>query len=124
MNITDKEVLKEIKRVKSWDLQEDVFEYPENEREGRSDMQFLADECSYILSCYSEGGHVFCDTLEDAKELLKITKNGKVIPLWQHSLKPMYQPRQIEMARDVINEHRRLKSLMKRLNAKGYYGCW
>ena len=124
MNITDTQVLKELKRVRSWDLQEDVFEYPEDEREGRSDMQFLADECSYILSCYSEYGNTRCETLEESREILRVTKNGTQIPLWKDSLKPIYKPTQIESARDCINEHRRLKSLMERLNKQGYYGKW
>lgn len=124
MNITDKKVLTELKRVRCWELWESVSEYPEDERDGRTDMQFLADEVSYILSCYDEGGNVFCDDLEWAKEVLKETKNGKVIPMWQESLIPKYSRRDIEMARNSINDYKRLKNCMKRLNASGYYGKW
>lgn len=124
MKITDKEVLKELKRARSYELYESLETYPEDEREGRSDMQMLADECSYIISCFEENGHVLGDDLERAKEIIKETKNGKVIPLWSQSLTPMYSKHDIENARNAINEYRRLKNLMKRLNANGYYGQW
>ncbi len=124
MKITDNAVLKELKRVRSCDLDEYVLTYPEDEKDGRSDMQILADECSYILSCYEEEGHVFFEDLWSAKKMLRETKNGKVIPLWTHSLKPMYSKSQIESARATVNEHKRLQSLMKRLNANGFYGRW
>ncbi len=124
MIITDKEVLKELNRVKCFDLDESLETYPEDERDGRSDMQMLADECSYILSNYEEDGHLFCESLESARETIRVTKNGKQIPLWSSTLKPKYRPSDITLAREIINEHRRLQNPMKRLNAKGFYGKW
>ena len=124
MNITDTGVLKELKRVNSFDLEDDIRDYPENERGGRSDWQVLADETSWILSNYEEGGHVLCDTLGNAKEILRETKNGKQIPLWASTLKPKYREFDIRMARNIINEHKRLINLYKRIKEKGYYGRW
>lgn len=124
MKVTDERVLKELRRVRSCDLDEYVLTYPEDEKDGRSDMQILADECSYILSCYEEEGHAFCEDLQSAKAMLRKTKNGKVIPLWMNTLKPIYSKSQIESARATVNEHKRLQSLMKRLNANGFYGRW
>ncbi len=124
MTITDKEVLKELDRVRSYDLREDLNTYPEDERDGRSDMQMLADEVSYILSCYMEDGNFLGDSLRESKEILKETKNGKVIPLWKTTLTPIYRQDQIQMSRNIINEHRRLQNLYKRLNDKGFNGKW
>ena len=124
MKITDTEVLKELSRVKSFDLEEDLETYPEDERDGRTDLQMLADEVSYILSCYQEDGHVLCESLEESKEILRRTKNGKVIPLWKSTLKPVYRESQIQTSKDIINEHRRLQSLYKRLQARGLCGKW
>ena len=124
MTITDVEVLKEIKRVRSFDLEESIATYPEDERDGRSDIQFLADEASYILSCYEEDGHTFHEDLQESRTILRRTKNGKVIPLWASTLKPVYDKHRIQSARDIINEYTRLKSCMKRLNSKGIYGRW
>lgn len=124
MRITDKEALREIRIVKCTELEESIDEYPEAERDGRSDMQFLADEVSYFLNLYTEGGTAHSDDLEWCKEVLRKTKNGKVMPLWSGTLKPMYRKSDIQNARDCINEYKRLQSCMKRINAKGFYGKW
>lgn len=124
MNITDKEVLKQLKIVRSYDLEESIREYPEDERDGRSDMQFLADEVSYRLSLYTEGGTCTGDDYEEAKRILRETENGKVTPLNRYTFKPKYSPHQIQNARDTVNEYRRLRSLMDRLEKKGFYGRW
>ena len=124
MNIADAEVLKELKRVRSCDLEDSLLDYPEDERDGRSDMQCLADELSWILSNYKEDGHVLCDDLQEAREIIRETKNGKVIPLWQGTLQPMYSKSRIQSCRDTINEYNRLQSLLKRVHAKGFRGRW
>lgn len=124
MKITDEYVIKELNRVRSFDLEESIETYPEDERDDRSDLQILADETSWILSNYEEDGHVLCDSLEESKEILRETKNGKVIPLWASTLKPKWRQSDIQMSRDIINEHRRLKNLMKRINALNVWGKW
>lgn len=124
MKITDKEVLKEIKRVRSYDLEESINTYPENERDGRSDMQMLADEVSYQISLYTEDGTSTREDYEYAREILRETKYGKQIPLYAHTLKPKYRSYEIEQAKNTVNEYRRLCSLMGRLNKRGYKGKW
>ena len=124
MNITDKEVLKELNRTRSGELWCRIEDYPDEERDGRSDYQILADELSWLLDNFQEAGFCLCEDLEEAREILRETKNGKVIPLWQSSLKPMYSPSRIQSCRDIINEYNRLKNLSKRVHAKGYYGKW
>lgn len=124
MKITDKQVLKELKRVRSCELDMLLETYPEDEIEGRTDAQIVADELSYIISCFNEDGHVLCDDLEESRRILKETKNGKVIPLWTQTLTPMYSKSRIETCRDCVNEYNRLKNYMKRLNAQGIRGYW
>ena len=124
MNITDKEVLRQLKIVRCYELEESIRDYPEDERDGRSDMQFLADEVSYRLSLYTEGGTCTGDDYEEAKRILRETENGKVMPLNRHTLRPKYSPHQIQNAKDSVNEYRRLRSLMDRLEKKGFYGRW
>lgn len=127
MKITDKEVLKQLKIVRCYELEESIKDYPEDERNGRSDMQFLADEVSYRLSLYGEGTCTGED-YEEAKEFLNSIKGGK-IPCWNTiPPTPKYTPVQLEIktneAKEIVNEYRRLRSLMDRLNKKGYYGSW
>lgn len=124
MKFTDKDALNEMKKIRSGELYEWISEYPENERDGRSDMQVLADELSYMISCFEENGHGMHDDLEWAREVLRDTKNGKVMPLWGESLRPMYRPSDITNAKSLINEVRRLKSGMKRIQDKGFIGAW
>lgn len=123
MILTDKTALKELKRANSFELENSVNCYPENERDGRSDLQMLADECSYIVSNFEECGHVLYEDLEHAREVLRETRNGKFIPLYSN-LTPKYRNSDIEIARGSINEYRRLKNCLKRLNKMGYYGRW
>ena len=124
MKITDKVALAELKKVNSGLLYDTVNDYPDDERDGRSDLEFLADEVSWHLSCYNEDGHYWKEDLDEAKEILKETKNGKVIPLFTDTLKPVYSSWKIDRAKEQIKEYRRLVNCMKRLNAKGYYGRW
>ena len=123
MKITDKEVLRQLKIVRSYQLEESIETYPEDERDGRSDMQILADEVSWFVSLYTEGGTATSEDYEYAKEILRETNNGK-IPLRLSDLKPKYSPRDIQEAKNTINEFKRLKNLMERLNKKGYFGIW
>lgn len=124
MKITDKEVLKELNRIRSGELEIRIEDYPEDERDGRSDWQVLADELSYLVSNLEEYGNVMHEDLDRSREILRETQNGKVMPLWQGSLTPKYRPSDIRGAKDFINEYRRLKNAQKRLNARGIYGIW
>ena len=124
MRITDKEAIKELKRVRSGELEEMVETYPEEEIEGKSDMQIIMDELSYILSNFKEDGHVLYYDLREAREILRETKNGKVIPLWRESLEPIYSKDRIQRARNTVNEYNRLLALHKRLKEKGLIGRW
>ncbi len=126
MKITDKEVLELIKKVRSLELEEAIDLYPDDERDGRSDMEFLTDEVSYIVSLYFEHDHAFRDDLEECRRKLTETKYGKVIPLNPSTLKPQsgYWPSDIQSAKDCVNEFNRLCRLLVKLQRNGYYGKW
>jgi hypothetical protein len=124
MKITDKEAIRELNLINDEELFEDVREYPEDERDGRNDLDFIADEISYFISCYEEDGHAFCEDLERAKRIMKETQNGKVMPMYTGTIVPKYSRTDISNARDAVNTYRRFKNSMKRLNAKGIYGKW
>ena len=126
MKITSEEVKKIIRKVRSYELEEDIENYPEDEREGRSDIQFLADEVSYIVSLYHEDGTCHSDDLADAKALLAETCYGKRIPIDIRTGRPLhgYWPHDIESAKSVVNEYRRLVRLKERLESKGIFGMW
>lgn len=129
MKITDKEVIRQLKIVRCGELEENLETYPEDELEGRSEMQMLADEASYLISMYEEEGTGHNDDLVNARHFMKETKNGTQIPFYNtFPPQPKYTPVRLEInlknARNTINEYNRLRSLMERLNKKGYYGSW
>lgn len=124
MKITDTEVKKMLKQVRSSMLSEMLDLYPEDERDGRTDIQMLADELSYLISCIHDDGHIYKEDAEKADEILKATKNGRVMPYFTETLKPVYNEYEVRWARETKNENRRLENLQKRLKAKGIYGQW
>ena len=121
MKITDKEVLKMLKNVRSYELTEAMETYPEDEVRGLSEKQILADELGYLLELWEEDGTLTRGDYLQARKVLKETNRGKIIPLLLPSFKPKYTAWQIECAKNTVNEYRRLKALMKKLNNQGYY---
>jgi hypothetical protein len=126
MTLKDKQAINIYKRLKCYDLIENIDEYPEDERDGRSDMQFLIDEISYCKSCFEEEGHLFNYELIEARKKLRITENGKAIPFDINTLGPKkgYFPHDIERAKNVVAEYKQLGYYIKRLNNLGYYGFY
>lgn len=117
MKITDKEVLKQLRIVRCCDLEANIINTSEDEIEGRSDMQILKDELEYLLSLYDEGGTCHSEDLEQAKEFIRETKNGKQFKLDINDPVRSIKRAQIrfEQAKNTVNEYNRLKRLEKRL---------
>ncbi len=126
MKLTDQRAINIYKRLKCAELVESIDDYPEDERDGRDDLQILIDEISYFRSNFEEDGHVLKEDLDLSKELLRETKNGKSIPLDPKTLKPKYgyYPYNIDSAKGTIAEYKQLQYYEKRLNDLGYFGKW
>lgn len=126
MQITDPKAKQILKRIDSSILMETIEGYPDDERDERSDLEFVADEISYQVSCFNEDGHVWKDDLDEAKQKLRETKNGKVIPIDPTTFKPRYgyYPSQIDNARNTVNEYKRLVNALKKMQKDGFYGKW
>lgn len=126
MKLTDQKAINIYKRLKTSELIESIDDYPEDERDGRNDLQFLVDEISYFRSNFEEDGHVLKEDLDLSKRLLRKTKNGTIIPLDPGTLKPKrgYYPSDIENAKSTIAEYKQLQYYEKRLNDMGYFGKW
>lgn len=124
MKITDREALRQLKIVNCGELEEMLDTYPENERESRSDLQMIADEAGYLHGLFAETDTGHWEALEEAREIMRETKNGTVTPFYISTLKPVYKKHQIADAKALINEYRRLGNLIKRLNKMGVYSKW
>lgn len=126
MKFTDERAINLLKKVRSTTLEDDILTYPESERDDRTDLDFLADEVSYIYSCHFEDGHCYKDDLEYAKEKLRETEYGKIRRLDPDTMQPMcgYWDSDIQGYKDIVNEVARLKRLGARLQRMGYFGKW
>ena len=125
MLIQDKDVKRWLKIANCMELTESMETFPENERDGKSDLQILADEVSYRLSLYTEEGTCTGEEYKEAVQFLKEVRGGK-IPCWNTiPPTPKYTPIQLQNrtreAKAVVNEYKRLVSLMSRLNEHGYH---
>lgn len=115
MKITDKAVLNELKKVRSAELKENLETFPEDERDGKSDMEIFCDEVYYLIDMYIEPGTRQYNNLQWAREIMKKTKRGKVMPLDNRTLHPKYSKCDVDLASEITNEVKRLKNCTRRL---------
>jgi hypothetical protein len=124
MKITDKSVKRWLRTINCLELYERIDEYPEDERDGRSDIQFFADELSYAIENYNESGHCWNEDLEESRRILRETRNGKCNPLYADTLRPKYRPSEIESAKSTVNEYNRMTYRYAQLKKEGITGSW
>ena len=114
MKITDKAVLSELKKVRSNELEENLDSFPEEERDGKSDMDIFCDEVYYLIDMYIEPGTRQYNNLKWAREIMKKTKRGTVIPV-DMNFNPKYSKCDVDLASEITNEVKRLKNCTRRL---------
>lgn len=124
MIILTKEVKDMIRKCNAIDLEDDMDTFPESDRDGRDDYQILADETSWILHKYEDENWLPHWDLVEAREILRRTKRGKIIPVDITTLKPIYDEWEIDRAMVLDGEVKRMKRLIKALESRGYYGKW
>ena len=115
MKITDKVVLSELKKVRSAELEENLETFPEKERDGKSDLEIFCDEVYYLSDMYIELGTRLYNDLKWAREIMKKTRRGKVMPLDNRTLHPKYSKCDVNLASEITNEVQRLKNCTRRL---------
>lgn len=120
MIITDKEVLKMLKKLDSYEVEQSLLSYPDDERDGRLDKEMLLNEAEYFFELYSDDGSQHYYDLKDARLLLRETNHGKRIPIdIYNGFRPKqgYYPSDIDHAKRIVNEYNRLKRLVEKLKA-------
>lgn len=115
MKLTDKDAKKLMKRADCLELDDSIRNMVQEEFEesGISELQFVKDEINYIIEMYEEDGTLLSGDLEQAKIIIKETKNGKTMPFLIPSLQPKYKVYQVENAKRTLREYRRLKRLQR-----------
>ena len=124
MTITDKRVLGFIEELECPEVKEWIMEYPEDERDGRSDIQLFANVVCYVLEDLDHDyGHPMYKELAESKRKLRETKDGKVLPLDidTFEVKEGYRTADIQHARGIVAGYKRLKSCYGKLNKLGFY---
>ena len=114
LKITDKAVLSELKKVRSVELENNLDSFPEEERDGKSDMEIFCDEIYYLIDMYIEPGTRQYNNLKWAREIMKKTKRGTVIPV-DVNFNPKYSQCDVDLASEITNEVKRLKNCTRRL---------
>ena len=119
MKLTDQEAIRALKKVRIYELEEMISDYPESDIDGRSDWDMIANEAGWLLDSYCSYDIVRHDDLEDARDILSKTKYGKV-PYLTFSGK-VYSDHEVQNAKDRVNEFNRLVRFVKRLKDMGLY---
>lgn len=121
MKLTDLEAIKALKKVRVYDLEQMISDYPEDERDGRSDWDMIANEAGWLLDALNEEENANHEALLEAREVLRETKYGKVMPISVYTLKPKYRPYEVQQAKDFVNMYNRLTRFVSKLKSMGLY---
>lgn len=114
MRITDRKALSIFNKLKCPELRESIETFPEEEREGKSDLEIIADEIDYFKELF-EDGTIFSEALEEARECLRNTENGKIMPLkvdfdnnGNMHIKYKYQKSDVDNAKGIVAQYRQI----------------
>ncbi len=121
MKLTDQEAIKALKKVRAYDLEQMISDYPEDERDGRSDWDMIANEAGWLLDALNEDENANHEALLEAREILRETRNGKTMPILVPSLKPKYKEYQVRDAKEFVNMYNRLVRFVNKLKGMGLY---
>lgn len=115
MTITDKRALKIVKSIKCYEAKESIESYPEEERDGKTDLDIVLDELEYFVYMFEEVDGTYKEDLDESREILRKTQNGKTIPISLTTFKPIYSEWRIKSAKNTVSEYRQLKRLVSKL---------
>lgn len=113
MTITDKTALDLLKKADSEELSEKVTSYPDDEIDGKTDVDIVIDEIEYLIWMYEEDDTIQYQNLQLSKQILRDTDDGKVMPLHIDTLLPKYSSSEINDSKTTVAEYNRLKKIIK-----------
>lgn len=121
MKLTDKQAIKALKAARVYDLERMIEDYPEDERDGRTDWDMIANEAGWMLDAMNEDENANHEALLEAREVIRLTKNGTVFPGLLTSAQLKTWEYRVQDARDYISMYNRLTRFVKKLKGMGLY---
>ena len=121
MKLTDNEAIKALRKVRCYDLEMMLSDYPEDERDGRTDWEMIANEAGWLLDAFNEDENANHEALQEARQILRDTKNGTVFPGLLTSTQVKSWQIRVQDARDLINMVNRLTRFVQKLKSMGLY---
>ena len=116
MELKDNKLKKLVDNANSGALYDNIREISIELLDGITEKEIVYDEVFHLLELYNEGyDTIFGADLLDAKELIKKTNNGTRFEGLLTSKELKHKQREVEDAREIINEYKRLERLEKQL---------
>lgn len=116
MKFTDNEAIRLLNKANCCELSDMISDYPEADRDGRTDLEMLANEAGWLLDSFNSNETAHNDDLREARaRLSKLYRVQKRRGLSVHDMI------EYDNCRWIINEYNRLTSLVKKLKAMGLY---
>ena len=119
--MTDVEAIKALRKVRCYDLEMMIADYPEDERDGRTDWDMIANEAGWLLDAFNEDENANHEALLEARQIIRDTKNGTVFPGLLTSAQVKSWGIRVQDARDLINMVNRLARFVQKLKGMGLY---
>ena len=121
MKLTDKEAIKALKAARIYDLERMIEDYPEDERDGRTDWDMIANEAGWLLDAMNEEENANHEALKEARQIISQTRNGTVFPGALTSVRVDTWRHRVRDAREYVNMYSRLVRFVKKLKGMGLY---
>lgn len=116
--ITDEKVKKMLNRLDIPEVDELVNDYPEAEREDKTDLDIFVEAIEQVYDLFTSSDTIQLADLASAKSILGKTKYGKEVSMLTSNsgkLIPEFTKKDIEYAKTCFNEFKRLERLYNKL---------
>ena len=117
MKFTDKEAIKALERANVCELFDMIADYPEEDRDGRSDFEMSANEAGWLLDAFNSFDTAHNEDLLESRRtyqrLIRVKQKRGFLTTHEYIA--------LDSARYCMNEYNRLTGLVKRLKAMGLY---
>lgn len=114
MIITDKKAKAIYNKILCPEVQESIDTFPDDERDGKTDMQIVMDEIAYFIEMFESDGTIYNDCLTEAKDIQSRSGNFTNYPIYLPSFQPVFSENQINDAKATLKQYKQLKDYYKK----------